>query len=52
MRNASGQQGETSKVKMIDSEKKGEQEHKQQNLWWAHTTIPHFIIPLLCHFTI
>ena len=33
MRNASGWQGEASKVKMSGSEKKSEQEHKQQNLW-------------------
>ena len=32
MRNASGQQGEASKVKMSRSEKKSEQERKQQNL--------------------
>ena len=31
---ASGWQGEASKVKMSGSEKKSEQEHKQQNLWW------------------
>ena len=43
MRNASGQRGKTSKVKMISSEKKSEQEHKQQNLWRAHTTTRHFI---------
>ena len=33
MRNASGWQGEASKAKMSGSEKKSEQEHKQQNLW-------------------
>ena len=34
MRNASGQQGEASKVKMSGSEKKkSEQGHKQQNRW-------------------
>ena len=33
MRNASSWQGEASKVKMSGSEKKSEQEHKQQNLW-------------------
>ena len=36
MRNANGQQGENRRR----SEKKNEQEHKQQNLWWAHTTFP------------
>ena len=33
MRSAGGWQGEASKVKMSGSEKKNEQEHKQQNLW-------------------
>ena len=33
MRNASGEQ-EASKVKTSGSEKKNEQEHKQQNLWY------------------
>ena len=33
MRNASSWQGEASKVEMSGSEKKSEQEHKQQNLW-------------------
>ena len=35
MRNASGQQGVASKVKMSDSENKNksEQEHKQQHFW-------------------
>ena len=37
MRNASGQQGEASKVQMSCSGKKSEQEHKQKNLWSAHT---------------
>ena len=34
IRNASGQQGAATKVKMSGSEKnKSEQEHKQQNFW-------------------
>ena len=41
MRNASGQQEAPSKVKMSDREKnKSEQEHTQQSLRWAPTTIP------------
>ena len=37
MRNASGQQGENeAAVKKL----KTEQVHKQENFWWAHTTIP------------
>ena len=41
MRNARGQQGAASKVKMSGSEKnKSEQEQKQQNLWWVDTIIP------------
>ena len=40
MRNTSGQQGAGSAVKKKGREKnKSDQEHKQQNLWWAHTTI-------------
>ena len=41
IRNASGQQGAATKVKMSGSEKnKSEQEHKQQNFGWANTIIP------------
>ena len=36
MRNASGQQGENER----QWKKKSEQEHKEQNCSWAHTTIP------------
>ena len=46
MRNASGWQGEASKVKMSGSEKKNQQEHKQQNLWWAHRT---FVFHKMCN---
>ena len=35
MRNANGQQGENRR-----RSEKNEQEHKQQNLWGAHTTFP------------
>ena len=54
MRNASGQQGEASKVKMSRSEKKSEQERKQQNLsvWWAHRTFFFSENVLLVSFTL
>ena len=42
MRNASCQQGEASKVKKSGSERKSEQEHKQQNLMWTHATYSFF----------
>ena len=38
MGNASGQQRAASKIKAEKNE--SEQEHKQKNLGWAHTTIP------------
>ena len=42
MRNASGQQGAASKVNWAAVKKnKSEQEHKEQNFWWADTRIPH-----------
>ena len=42
MRNASGQQGAASKVNWAAVKKnKSEQEHKQQNFWWADKSIPH-----------
>ena len=37
-RNASGHQGENER-----QGKKSEQEHKQQNFWWAHTTFPTYM---------
>ena len=46
MRNARGQQGEASRVKMSGSEKKNtcDHEHEQQNFWWAHTAIPPLVV--------
>ena len=45
IRNARGQQGEASRVKMSGSEKNtSDHEHKQQDFWWAHTAIPPLVV--------
>ena len=45
IRNARGQQGEVSRVKMSGSEKNtSDHEHKQQDFWWAHTAIPPLVV--------
>ena len=38
MRNSSGQQRKTTRVKNERQWKKSQQQHKQQNLWWTHKT--------------
>ena len=45
IRNARGQQGEASRVKMSGSEKNtSDHEHKQQDFWWAHTAITPLVV--------